>query len=127
MVINNGGVQVSAWRTTSGPSAVKIDVTVDDAKVRQQLDGFDGMERPFALVPFQHDGGPVEWKRFNLSYEGSAFDGREVQDEYSTFNLSEQDCVASQYGVAVGLETNEGVVWAQDFGQNTRVRGAGEP
>ena len=129
MTVIKNGVSVTAVRSTSGQAAMDINVAVDDAKVRSQLDGFDGMERPFALVPYQHGDGPVEWRKVDLGFEATDFDPKShaVKDEYTAQSIDMTDNVADKYGIAVGMETNEGTVWAQDYGQTFKVKDAGEP
>lgn len=128
MVIKNG-VSVQAARSTSGQAAMNIDVSVEDAKVAKQLDGFDGMEKPFALVPYQHGNGPVEWRRVDLGYETTDYDPKShaLKDEYTAQQIDMTDNVADKYGIAVGMETNEGTVWAQNYGETFKVKDAGEP
>ena len=129
MVIRNG-ISVNATRTTSGPAAMDLQVQVDDAKVRSQLDGFDGMERPFAMVPYQHGNGPVEWRKVDLGYETTEFNPQShaLTDDYGFASpISMKDNVADKYGIVIGMDTNEGTVWAQDYGQNFQVKDAGEP
>jgi hypothetical protein len=129
MTVIKNGVSVTAVRATSGQSAMGIQVSVDDAKVRSQLDGFDGMERPFALVPYQHGSGPVEWRRVNLGYETTDYDSKShsLKDEYAAQSIDMKDNVADKLGVVIGMETNEGTVWAQNYGETYHVKDAGEP
>lgn len=127
MVIKNG-ISVGAVRSSSGPASINLSVDVNDAAVAKQLDGFDGMERPFALVPYQHGAtAPVEWRRVDLGYETTGFDAKShaLNDEYAAQNLDMTDCVADKLGVVVGMDTNEGTVWAQNYGESFKVRDAG--
>lgn len=127
MVIKSG-ISVGAVRSSSGPASLEISVGVNDEKVRAQLDGFDGMERPFALVPYQHGASaPVEWRKVDLGYETTGFDAKShsLTDEYGAQAIDMKDCVADKLGVVVGMDTNEGTVWAQNYGESFQVRDAG--
>jgi|GEM_PF-3795377 len=104
-----------------------LEITVDDAKVRAQHSGFDGFERPFALVPRAGvRSGDVRWERVELAFRGESrhgYYGEQRRDVYEVkgIRLAEADVeVVLSLGVAVGLETNVGTVWAQDPGDNTR-------
>lgn len=105
-------------------SSLGVRVKVDDARLRQQFDGFDGLERPFALVP-KEENGAVTWERHPLTYRGpgrEGFYGERKVDQYELDALQNVDRRAlEQYGVAVGLETNVGTLWAQDPGDNQKV------
>lgn len=127
MVITNG-MSVAATRASSGQAWMRLDVSVNDAQVRQQVDGFDGLERPFALIPYQHGASaPVEWRRVDLGYETTEFDAKthSLTDDYGLSGVDQKDCVADKLGVVVGMDTNEGTLWAQDYGQTIPVREPG--
>lgn len=42
---------------------------VDDASIRAQAPEFDGQERPFLMIPAEHEG-QVTWYRHELRYRG---------------------------------------------------------
>lgn len=96
-----------------------ISVTVDDESVRADGHaGFDGMERPFALVP--HADGSSE--RVELAFQGSGVDGY-IQlypvDHYASTGpiwLTEADlAVVKQQGITVGLDTNVGTIESDKY------------
>ncbi len=95
---------------------------VKDVLIRQQLQGFDGMEHAFAMLPRER-AGQLTWRRVELSFSGQAIAGyydRELVDVH-TAKVSQADAKAlAKYGAAFGVETNKGVVWAQSSGQNTK-------
>ena len=104
-------------------SAVRLDVSVDDARIRQQLQGFDGFERPFALIPSENNGN-VTWWRHELSYEGPGREGYHLErpvDRYELDPVRNVDLTAvKKYGIALGLDTNVGTLWAQQPGANAQ-------
>jgi hypothetical protein len=132
---NQNGLQVNAWRTNSGPANMGVNVEVDDAQVRKVADGFDGLEKPFAMVPFQTQDGNVTWKRFDIGWSGDHVKDRELVDDYqlsqvpgtADVNGEKAGNVANDLGVAVGMDTNKGTLWAQDYGQSIPVKEPGQP
>jgi hypothetical protein len=108
---------------------LSIEVTVDDRQVRTQHRGFDGFERAFALVPRQSDGG-TKWTRVELAYRGTSQRGYIALYpvdlyEASSLRLTDSDrALVSSLGIAVGLDTNVGTVWAQNYGDNFRPQDA---
>jgi hypothetical protein len=127
MVIKNG-VDVRATYATSGRASMAITVKVDDDAVRRQADGFDGMERPFALVPREVNG-QVQWNRVDLGYLGSRLEspnGRKIVDEYMSTGMLDP-AAARKYGIAVGLDTNVGTLWLQEPGKNIPVKPCDQP
>ena len=137
-VIGNGnqsGLQVNAWRTNSGPANMGVNIEVNDAQVRKAVDGFDGLEKPFVSVPFQTADGKVSWKRFDVSWAGDHIEGRALVDDYALSHVpgtaqvdgKQAENMANDLGVAVGMDTNEGTLWAQDFGQTLPVKEPVQP
>jgi hypothetical protein len=107
-------------------SDVGVTLAVDDAMLRKQLDGFDGMERPFVMLPSEQDG-KVTWWRHELKFArtGDHVDFMRIRqmDHYQLPEVKNVDAEAvRKYGVAVGLETNVGTVWAQEPGKNAKVQ-----
>lgn len=100
---------------------------VDDAAIRAQRPGFDGFERPFVMLPAEHNG-QVTWYRHELQYRGPGIAGPwkpNLVDTYELPEVTNVDRAALQkYGVAVGLETNVGTIWAQKPGENFGVTDA---
>lgn len=100
-----------------------IDVVVDDARLAKSLPGFDGYERAFALVPRTRDG-RVVFERVELAYRGQSVRGYialRFVDRHGVegLRLGEQEVPAlRESGIAIGLETNRGTVWAQEPGKN---------
>lgn len=97
-----------------------IEVTVDDAKIRAAHPGFDGFEHAFALVP--------NVGRIELPFTGSRTTGyiqlRQIDVHGVTgVHVSEEAYTASSaQGIAIGLETNVGTLWAQAPGHDFPVR-----
>ena len=106
---------------------LRVVVTVDDAAVRRAHPGFNGFEAPFARVP-RASAGRVVWETVPLRYAGTSsagYYGQERRDRYELATPRAIDLATVQrLGVAVGLETNVGTLWAQDLGQNFPVRPA---
>lgn len=113
---------VTVRRTPGRAATAELAVKVKDVLIKQQLSGFDGMEHAFAMVPKER-GGKVTWQRVELGYAGPTIAGyydRELVDLH-TAKVSQADAKAiAKYGAAFGVETNEGVVWAQTSGHNTK-------
>ena len=119
---------VSAGTPTYGydPRAeiLRIAVQVDDAAIRAQHPGFDGLESVFVLVPRATDGGLV-WESHAVPYWAESRAGYYAQiviDVHRTDWLHGLDVQAAiEHGVAIGLDTNVGTVWAQGPGENHPV------
>lgn len=112
-----------AARGTSahGSNQLTLGMKVNDFAVRQRLHGFDGLERPFALVPSERDG-QVTWWRHELRFKHVESEGLASVDAYESAPVTNVDRAAiEKYGVAFGMETNRGTVWNQDPGQNEPV------
>jgi hypothetical protein len=97
-------------------------VRVNDAKLREQLPGFDGLEKAFMLVP-QPSG---EWKRFELNYSQTYGTDLGPRTDIHSFAIpspflkdAEINAIRGN-GVAFGLETNVGTLWLQDPGDNAK-------
>ncbi len=105
---------------------ITVQLRVTDSTLRQRHPRFDGFERPFALVPGAAGGG-VRWVRVPLVFRHTTRTGYYGQTPVDVYelgpsrlaDLADLDRVES-LGVAVGLDTNIGTLWAQDPGQNYR-------
>lgn len=130
--VSGGAISVEAeWRSVSAgtptygydPRAeiVRIEVRVDDAAIRAEHPGFDGLESAFALVPRHTDGGLV-WESHEVPFRvqsRAGYYGQVVIDVHRTDWLHGLDVEAAiEYGIAVGLDTNVGPIWAQGPGEN---------
>jgi hypothetical protein len=114
---------VTVTKTQTGKSVADVQLKVSDALVREQLHGFDGMERAFAMLPSERNG-KLSWKKVSLDFAGSGIVGyynRTFCDNHDKQLASVDAKAIAKYGVAFGMETNEGVVWAQDSGKNTKA------
>jgi hypothetical protein len=104
-----------------------VAVSVDDVAIRRAHPGFNGFEAPFVRVPRTVDG-RVVWESVALRYTGTftaGYYGQERRDRYELAASRAIDLATVQrLGVAVGLETNVGTLWAQEPGQNFAVRPA---
>lgn len=111
------------------------DFSVNDSKVRSQVWGFDGYERPFALVPRRTDGGVI-WEKKHIDPHSwhHTTDPREQQqsngipcdsglDLYSASLRNVDVGAVRQYGVAFGIDTNKGEFWLQEPGRNFKPIG----
>lgn len=129
MSVVNSGINASAQLysyfdttpTYGTPEKTGVDVKLDvtDAYVKQQFD-YDGFERPFALVPTEVNG-KVEWKREALEYKGTHVGGYMDLKPVDSYELNDRDVsreLVAKYGIALGMETNNGTVWLQQPGQN---------
>lgn len=101
-----------------------VHVEVDDAALRRLCPGFDGMERVFVRVPKSSPSG-LTWENVSLRYSGqtrTGYYGDIVIDLHDSGSIWKVDfATLSANGVAVGLDTNLGVIWAQDEGKNHPV------
>jgi hypothetical protein len=118
-----------------------IDVISPDKEIAARLPGFNGMERAFALVPSEQNGN-VRWDRVNLGYDGASYSEYRQTGESQGSPIMEpvlssyqydwhrsllgpgafDEGAVKKYGIAVGLETNVGIVWGQEFQQNAIPR-----
>ncbi len=97
------------------------DLDIGVALARRGLGGFNGLEKPFALVPSERDG-RVTWWRHELRFRGARQEGLAHHDAFESDVISRVDRRAvEKYGIAFGLETNRGTVWNQEPGENERV------
>jgi hypothetical protein len=104
-----------------------IQVIVDDAALLREQPGFDGYERAFALVPRAGEGGGG-WERIEIPFAHRQVRGYMSSvrwvDVHRAVSLRLSDADLSlllSEGVAIGLETNVGTIWAQDAGENFAV------
>ena len=101
-----------------------VHVEVDDAALRKGFAGFDGLERAFALVP-KLAAGRLVWESVSLRYSGETRRGYyadlkiDLHDSGSIWGVDWETLRAQ--GVAIGLTTNVGVIWAQAEGKNLAV------
>ena len=80
------------------------------------------MEHAFSLLPSEK-AGTVSWKRVEPGFEGSCIAGyynRTFVDLHDAQAKNVSAAAIQKYGVAFGVETNEGVIWAQEPGRNTK-------
>ena len=106
---------------------LSVTVAVDDVAIRRAHPNFNGFEAPFVRVP-RTSNGRVVWESVALRYAGTftvGYYGQERRDRYELASPRAIDLATVQrLGVAVGLETNVGTLWAQEPGQNFPVRPA---
>lgn len=119
---------VSAGTPTYGydprEDIMRVTVHVDDGAIRARHPGFDGFESAFVLVPRATDAGLI-WESHGLPYAGqtrAGYYGEIVIDIHGSDWIRGLDVQAAvEYGVAVGLDTNVGPIWAQGPGENFPV------
>lgn len=101
-----------------------VHVEVDDAALRKSFPGFDGLERAFVRVP-KLAAGRVIWESVDLRYSGQTRRGYfaeipiDLHDSGSIWGVDWPTLSAN--GVAIGLTTNLGIIWAQEEGRNLAV------
>lgn len=105
---------------------LKVHVEVDDEALRKAHPTFDGLERPFVLVPRAAAGGEPSWKRIDLPYVGQSTRGyiamRAIDPYERQLRVSYADLeIVRARGVSVGLDTNVGTLWAQARDDNIAV------
>lgn len=124
MTVLRGGVSREVYIPRHDETRLGLKIDVNDVRVASQVNGFDNMEQAFALVPTATDAG-VEWKRFELGFSGTHRMGSTPKD-WDDMHVAWLDITPAtaelirQYGVAFGLHTNQGDVWAQGFGDNAK-------
>lgn len=117
------GTPTYGYDATEPVLTVKVEVT--DAQIRQAFPAFDGMESAFALIPKPQAGGAVAWETIPLAFKGTSLQGYygqtkvDLHESAPTFGVNV--AALEQYGVAVGLTTNVGTIWAQNPGSNWSV------
>lgn len=134
-LVSTSGIRVSATyqevvtgTPTYGDPAtspmLRVQVEVDDTALRTAYPRFDGMERVFVRVPKLQSGALI-WESVALRYSGQTrrgYYGEIVIDLHDSASIWNVDWpTLSRYGVAVGLDTNLGVIWAQNEGKNHAV------
>ncbi|MCB9526158.1 MAG: hypothetical protein H6702_22665 [Myxococcales bacterium] len=109
--------------------AVKVRVRVDDALVQQAHPGFDGLEQAFVLLPWRDDDGALQWSGHAVPWSHISRHGYYAEltaDVHQTEWLRGVDLATIEAeGVAVGLDTNVGLIWAQAPGENHPLAPAG--
>lgn len=101
-----------------------VHVEVDDAALRKSFPGFDGLESAFVRVP-KLVMGRVVWESVALRYSGQTRRGYfaeipvDLHDSGSIWGVDWP--TLSGNGVAIGLATNLGMIWAQEEGRNLAV------
>lgn len=103
---------------------LSVHIEVSDAALRSAFPSFDGLERAFVMVP-KLSSGRVVWESRSLRYSGERRRGYygdiqiDLHDSGSIWGVDFATLHAN--GVAIGLETNVGVIWAQPEGKNHPV------
>jgi len=105
-------------------TSVELSLSLDDASLRQQLPGFDGLERPFVMIPSEKDG-QITWWRHELEFAGPGREGFFGERDVDTYRLNTvrgvDRAAVEKYGVLVGVDTNVGTAWAQQPGASHTV------
>ncbi|PSM30743.1 hypothetical protein [Haliangium sp. UPWRP_2] len=103
---------------------LRVHVEVSDAALRAAYPSFDGLERVFVRVP-KVKSGVVTWESQPLRYSGQSrrgYYGEIVIDLHDSDSIWGVDWpTLSRHGIAIGLDTNLGVIWAQEDGHNFAV------
>lgn len=114
---------VTVSKGPTGRNVAEVQLKVSDNLIREKLRGFDGMEHAFAMLPVEKKG-QLTWKKVDLGFNGSgvaAYYNRTFVDLHGG-TLKNVDAKAiAKHGVAFGVETNQGVIWAQGPGDNTKA------
>lgn len=142
----NPAASGSVYATTAKPNSAKpkeltLSVTVNDRALANipELNGFDNMERAFALVPTRNKKNEIVWERVDIPFTHTSSDrGGNRYDVHNatiksttkgavivsdgqkkTVNIKMDDL--RKIGVAYGLQTNTGEVWMQTKDDNYKV------
>jgi hypothetical protein len=101
------------------PGMFRAEIGVRDSAVQRDLPGFDGQEKPFALVPqcvgTVRGQAVYDWVRVAGQYEGSS-----NGVDYYKFEAPRMESDLKQ-GVAFGLDVNvspNDALWLQGYGGN---------
>ncbi len=101
-----------------------VSVVLEDSVLRKSHPGFDGYERVFSLIP-RHTADGTRYERLDLKYEsttGGAWNCCTFDRHRAELQMTSEDLpVLEADGIAIGLETNVGTVWAQAPGRNFTV------
>lgn len=100
-----------------------VEIRVDDSALRRAYPGFNGLEKAFLRVPRRADGRLV-WETVAVPWKGTGragYQGQIVTDIHEVRAVEIDAEAVTSHGIAVGLTTNVGTVWAQQPGQNFRV------
>ncbi len=102
---------------------LNVTVEIDDAQIRKEHPLFDGFEQPFVFVQIRGDGANndrLTALNARLVYKNSVrvgYFGERLVDRYVLENLR-LDTLEVSKGIAVGLDTNVGTLWAQALNQD---------
>ena len=122
-LVTGVSVQASTSGNSGGPRGLNLVVSVEDARMRQHLPGFDNMEQVFALVPHP-DASQVRWQEHALTWVTRLSIGRSGTRHFDIHELhlpAVDVDLLREHGVAVGVRTNAGTLWAQKPGPNHPV------
>jgi hypothetical protein len=116
------GVSVGARHIIQGhfgKGHVELSVHVDDAKIRADRPGFDGLESVFALVPRDSANGVI-WEKTAIPFRSNFKNyGLDMDDHVLFLEDSKFDLKAiKKHGIAFGMDTNVGTIWMQSWGKN---------
>ncbi|MBK8015052.1 MAG: hypothetical protein IPK13_27345 [Deltaproteobacteria bacterium] len=102
------------------PRSLVVAIDVRDDYVRQQVPGFDGLERVFTLIPKDEAG--KTWSRRDLAFlrtVDSPAIGSHIDQHLAIIPLEPGDSThITQHGIAFGMDTNCGTLWFQEKGHN---------
>jgi hypothetical protein len=104
---------------------VQFRVKVSDQLVREQLQGFDGLERPFVRIPWRSPDGGVdyyEWSLPNWHSEPYGKTGNITLDVHTLRLPLDRVDLNTLYaeGVEMFMETNQGTVWVHEPGEKVK-------
>ena len=112
------------WGNGVPPKQFEFQIDWNDDLIRSKpgMQGFDGLEKGFAWVPYHDQSGSVQWNAIPLSFSGETatsrfgplYDMHQAQVDTKQLDLG----AIQQFGVAFYAETNVGRVWLQHADQN---------
>jgi hypothetical protein len=124
MTVLRGATSREVYIPSHSQTRLGLKIDVNDETIHTQVSGFDNMERAFALIPTDV-GGAVQWQRYDLSYSATHRMGSTPRD-WDDMHVAWLDvspatiALIRLHGVAFGLDTNQGILWAQDFANNAK-------
>lgn len=102
------------------PRSLVVAVDVRDDYVRNQVPGFDGLERVFTLIPKDEAG--KTWARRDLGFLRTIHSpaiGSAIDEHLAIVPLDPGDATnIGHQGIAFGMDTNCGTLWFQEPGHN---------
>src|SRR5207248_1511081 len=114
---SGASIGIGHWKhppsNSDGLQQWSYDLKVKDAEIKKQVHGFDGMERPYLMVPVGEKNGKVIRERIDMRWDHQTPDGTDVYETPSLANLPtayEGTELVKKYGIQGFLKTNVGTL-----------------